>query len=228
MDRFSVIGLGRFGSRLARNLSTMGAEVIAIDRDRRIVEELRDQVTLAVALDSTDEQALRLQGIDQVDCAVVCIGHDFEANALSTVLLKSLRVDRVIARAANDMQARILSRIGADSVVNPEDESSDRWANRLLSPALIDHVELGEGYAIVQLPTPESWRGKTLAELDLRTKHNVTIVAIKRRTPSASQSGAEEFEERVVDLPQPSSQLTTEDVLVLAGFDRDIRKLTSS
>jgi trk system potassium uptake protein TrkA len=225
MERFAIIGLGRFGSRLARNLSAKGAEVIAIDQDRRIVEELRDQVTLAVALDATDEQALRLQGVDQVDCAVVCMGHDFEANALSTVLLKNLRVNKVISRSANDMQARILSRIGADSVVNPEDESSDRWTNKLLSPFIIDHVEMGEGYAIVQMPTPEAWRGKTLSELDLRNKHNVTIVAIKRRTPSASASGAEEVEERVVDLPQPSSRLTSEDVLVIAGFDKDIRRL---
>lgn len=227
MERFAVIGLGRFGSRLARNLSAQGAEVIAIDRDRRVVEELRDQVTLAVALDATDEAALRLQGVDQVDCAVVCMGHNFEANALSTVLLKNLRVNKVISRSANDMQARILSRIGADSVVNPEDESSDRWTNRLLSPFIIDHVELGEGYAIVQMPTPEAWRGKSLAELDLRNRHNVTIVAIKRRTPSASPSGAEETEERVVDLPQPSSYLTADDLLVIAGFDRDIRKLPS-
>ncbi len=226
MERFAVIGLGRFGSRLARNLSAKGAEVIAIDKDRRVVEELRDQVTLAVALDATDEQALKIQGVDQVDVAVVCMGHDFEANALSTVLLKNLRVDRVVSRAANDMQARILSRIGADSIVSPEDEASDRWTNRLLLPFIIDHVELGEGYGIVQMPTPDSWRGKTLSELDLRSKHNVTMVAIKRRAPSAGPSGAEEVEERVVDLPQPTSRLTADDMLVIAGFDRDLRKLS--
>lgn len=225
MERFAIIGLGRFGSRLARNLSAKGAEVIAIDRDRRIVEELRDQVTLAVALDATDESALRLQGVDQVDCAVVCMGHDFEANALSTVLLKNLRISKVISRSSNSMQSRILSRIGADSVVSPEDESSDRWTNRLLSPFLIDHVELGEGYAIVQMPTPEAWRSKTLMDLNLRTKHNVTMVAIKRLTPSASASGAEEVEDRVVDLPLPTSKLSSDDVLVIAGYDRDIRKL---
>ncbi len=226
MERFAIIGLGRFGSRLARNLSAKGAEVIAIDKDRRVVEELRDQVTLAVALDATDEQALKIQGVDQVDVAVVCMGHDFEANALSTVLLKNLRVDRVVSRAANDMQARILSRIGADSIVSPEDEASDRWTNRLLLPFIIDRVELGEGYGIVQMPTPDTWRGKTLSELDLRAKHNVTMVAIKRRAPSAGPSGAEEVEERVVDLPQPTSRLTADDVLVIAGFDRDLRKLS--
>lgn len=225
MERFAVIGLGRFGSRLAKNLSAAGAEVIAIDRDRAIVEDLRDQVTLAIAMDSTDEQALKMQGIDQVDCAVVGIGHNFEANALTTVLLKALRVKRVISRSGNDMQAQILRRIGADSVVSPEDEAADRWAGRLLTPFLIDHVELAEGYALVQMRTPEAWQGRTLQELDLRRKHNVTVVAIKRRVQTTTQTGEEAFEERVLDLPLPTSRLGRDDTIVLAGFDADLEKL---
>lgn len=225
MERFAVIGLGRFGSRLSKNLAAQGAEVIAIDRDRAIVEEIRDQVTLAISLDATDEQALKIQGVDQVDCAVVGIGHNFEANALTTVLLKSLRVERVISRAANDMQARILSRIGADAVVRPEDEAADRWARRLLAPYVIDHVALAEGYALVQLPVPADWQNKTLAELELRRKHKVTVVAIKRRIETASETGVDSFVERVVDVPQPSSRLEPHDTLVIAGFDADLEKL---
>ncbi len=225
MERFAVIGLGRFGSRLAKNLAASGAEVIAIDKDRAIVEELRDQVTLAIAMDATDEQALKIQGVDQVDCAVVGIGHDFEANALATVLLKSMRVKRVMSRAGNDMQAQILRRIGADSVVSPEDEAADRWAHRLLAPFLIDHVELAEDYALVQLGAPDIWVGKTLAELDLRRKHNVTVVAIRRRVQVSSESGEDAFEERVVDVPLPTSRIGPGDTLVIAGFNRDVEKL---
>lgn len=225
MERFAVIGLGRFGSRLAKHLAASGAEVIAIDRDRAIVEDLRDQVTLAIALDATDEQALRIQGVDQVDCAVVGIGHNFEANALTTVLLKSMRVKRVVSRAGNDMQAQILRRIGADSVVSPEDEAADRWSNRLLSPFVIDHVELAENYALVQIPVPEGWQGKNLAELDLRRKFNITVVAIRRRVVSSSETGADTFEERVVDVPLPTSRLGRDDTLVIAGFNADLEKL---
>jgi len=225
MERFAVIGLGRFGSRLAKNLAAAGAEVIAVDSDRRIVEELRDQVTLAIALDATDEQALKLQGVDQVDCAVVGIGHNFEANALTTALLKSLRVKRVISRAANQMQAKILSRIGADSVVSPEDESADRWSHRLLSPFMIDHVELGEGYALVQMATPGDWKGKTLAELDLRKRFNVTIVAIKRRVEGSAPSGVDTADTRVVDVPLPTSRLGSDDTIVIAGYDTDLERL---
>jgi len=225
MERFAVIGLGRFGSRLAKNLAASGAEVIAIDRDRQIVEELRDQVTLAIAMDATDEQALKIQGIDQVDCAVVGVGHNFEANALATVLLKSMRIKRVISRSGNDMQAQILRRIGADSVVSPEDEAADRWAHRLMAPFVIDHVELAENYALIQMAVPEPWQGRTLAELDLRRKHKVTVVAIRRRVQTSSESGIDSYEERIVDVPLPSSRLTSEDTLVIAGFNEDLAKL---
>jgi trk system potassium uptake protein TrkA len=225
MERFAVIGLGRFGSRLARNLAQSGAEVIAVDRDRRVVEELRDQVTLAIALDATDEAALKGQGIDAVDCAVVGIGHNFEANALTTALLKSLRVTRVISRAGNQMQAKILARIGADGVVNPEDESADRWSHRLLSPFMIDHVELGEGYALVQIGVPAEWRGKTLAELDLRKRYSVTVVAIKRRIEAATPSGVDADGGAQIDTPLPNSRVGAEDTLILAGFNKDLERL---
>lgn len=238
MDRFAVIGLGRFGARLAQNLAAAGAEVIAIDHSRQIVEELRDKVTLAIALDATDEQALRLQGIDQVDCAVVGIGNNFEANALATVLLKSVGVKRIISRAGNQMQAQILQRIGADGVVRPEDEAADRWSHRLLAPFTIDHIELAENYAIIQLPTPGAWVGKSLADLDMRRKFQVTLVAIKRLASgpkkdgdAPSKAGAAEPEdagasaERVVEAPLPTSRLRESDILVIAGFDQDIEKL---
>ncbi len=225
MDRFAIIGLGRFGSRLAASLSSSGAEVIAIDINRTVVEELRDRVTLAIAMDATDEQALKLQGVDQVDCAVVGMGQNFEANALTTALLKNLRVKRVIARSRSAMQARILARIGADGVVSPEDEAADRWAHRLLAPYIIEHTEIGSGYALVQIPTPEVWAGKHLADLDLRAKHNVTIVAIKRRVATDTSAGAESYDDYVLDMPQPSSRLNPEDTLVIAGFDDDIKKL---
>jgi len=222
MERYAVIGLGRFGTQLATNLAAAGAEVIAIDRDRQIVEDLRDRVTLAIALDSTDEGALRLQGIEQVDCAVVGIGHDFEAAALSTVILKRLGLSRVISRAGNDMQAQILRSIGADGVVQPEDESAERWSNRLLAPFIIDHVELGEGYGLVQMKAPKAWTDTPLADINVRNSHNVTIVAIKRLRNGEEGAAAQD---RTVILPQPDSKLRESDTLVIAGFDKDLKRL---
>lgn len=224
MNRFAVIGLGRFGSRLATNLAAAGAEVIAIDRNRQIVEDLRDKVTLAIALDATDEQALKIQGVDQVDCAVVGVGQDFEANALTTALLKSLGVPRVVSRAGNQMQAEILTRIGADGVVRPEDESAERWTHRLLAPTTIDHIELGDGYALVQRTPPEAWVGKALSELDLRKNHRITVVAIRRARADAGPVDDPRVE-RSVETPMPGSRLAKSDILVIAGFDRDLEKL---
>jgi trk system potassium uptake protein TrkA len=130
MQRFAIIGLGRFGGRLAVNLASAGQEVIAVDNDAHLIEEFRDSVTLAIALDATDEQALLMHGLDKVDVAVVGIGDNFESNILATVLLKQLGVPRVISRAMSPMAARILSRIGADEVV--EIQAPRSWLGKTL------------------------------------------------------------------------------------------------
>ncbi|NOG55068.1 MAG: TrkA family potassium uptake protein [Planctomycetes bacterium] len=225
MQRFAVIGLGRFGSRLAINLSRSGAEVLAIDKNRELVESLSDQVTVAVCLDATDERALRQQGLDKIDCAVVSIGDDFEANVLTTVLLKHLRVKTVIARAASYTQGAIQSRIGADAVVNPEDEAADRWAHRLLAPFMIEHVEIAAGYGLIQLPTPVDWQNKTLLELDLRSRFRVNVVAVKKGKQADPDDVNTEPEEFVVVTPMPDTVLLEGDILVLAGVDDDLEKL---
>ncbi len=230
MERFAVIGLGRFGSRLAINLSQAGAEVIAIDIERERVESLRDKVALALRLDATSEEALRAQGIDEVDAVVVGIGHNFEVNSLTTVLLKSMGVQKVISRAANPMQAEILRRIGADAVANPEDESADRWMHLLLSPFIVEHQELSPGFSLIQMPTPRSWVGKKLRELDLRREHQVNIVAIKRAAPQSRREENREDEEsttleRRVDFPLPEMELVEDDVLILAGRDEDVKRI---
>ena len=124
MERFAIIGLGRYGRRLGRLLHEAGAEVIATDKDRMLVEDIRDHVTLAVCRDGTDDEALRSQGIDKVDVAVVAMGDAFEDAVMTTVLLKRLGVKRVISRAATQIRGEILSQVGADDIVNPERESA--------------------------------------------------------------------------------------------------------
>jgi trk system potassium uptake protein TrkA len=221
MQKYAVIGLGRFGSRLAMQLAEAGAEVVGIDRDEPIIEQIRDAVTLAVAMDGTDEQALRAQGLEQVDAAVVGIGADFESTVLTTVVLKHLGVPRVIARAGSRRAAEILSRIGATEVVNPEDEAADRWANRLLSPQFLSQYELETGYSIVEMKAPDRWVGQTLAQLDLRREANVHVVAIK---PTAAPDDEAEATRRV-QLPGPHEPLKATDVLVLLGSDQALQQL---
>lgn len=222
MQQFAVIGLGRFGLRLAVNLATAGQQVIAVDRNVRLVEEIRDRVTLAVALDATDEEALRAQGIDQVDVAVVGIGDDFEARVLTTVILKQLGVARVISRAITPIGTSIMKRVGADEVVNPENESADRWAVRLAHPWFLSHFELDPGYSIVEINTPASWAGKTLAQLQLRKEMDLHVVAVKH-------FGTDQVQPRLgrptLRVPRPDDPLGRHDVLMVMGSDEDLSRL---
>lgn len=221
----AVIGLGRFGSHIAETMAKAGVEVIAVDKNRDLVDRIRDQVTAAIAFDATDEEELRFHGIDKANVVVVAIGDNFEANLLTTVTLKSLKVPQVVSRVASRMQGRILREIGADIVVNPEDEAAERWANRLLTPHIIDHIELAEGYGLVQMVTPPDWVDKTLAELNIRLEHHVNIVAIKRQKAVEDGNGERRIIERIVDVPLPTSKLESEDILILAGRESDLEKL---
>ena len=225
MQRFAVIGLGRFGGRLARTLTASGAEVIAIDHATRLVEAVRDEVTLAVRLDSTDEEALQAQGVADVDAAIVGIGEDFEAAVLTVAVLKSLGVPRIYARAENDIQGRILGRVGADDIVNPERESALRWAHRLTLPHLRQYIDLGEHHAMVYATAPPTFCHKTLAELSLRARHGVNLVAIQRQVRVQSDSQADPVTAPVMSVPQADTTILPDDVLILVGSNEALAKL---
>jgi len=219
MESYAVIGLGRFGMRLATLLAEAGAEVIAVDCNRELVEDVRDRVSLAVCLDSTEEHALRAQGIDRVDVAVVGVGGDFENAALTTAILKQMGVRRVISRAASEIRAQILTRIGADDIVNPEKESAERWCGRLLAPEIMARIELAEGYSLVQVAAPESFLHRTLEDLAVRKKYRVNIVAIRR---TLAQEGSPAVRHQVICVPMADTIVMPGDVLVLIGADEAI------
>jgi len=222
MECFAVIGLGRFGVRLATSLADAGAEVIAIDRNRELVDRIKDRVALAVCLDATDEEALRTQGIDKVDAAVVGIGTSFEEAVLCTVILKQIGVPRVISRATTTTRGQVLSRVGADDIANPERESADRWCNRLLTPAVMERIVLAEGYSLVQVQAPESFHHKTLADLAVNTRYKVLVVAIRRTEEQHAAEGAIGPRQQVISAPGPSDVIRPGDVLVLIGKDSAI------
>jgi len=222
MESFAVIGLGRFGMRLATLLADAGAEVIAVDSRRDLVEGARDRVALAVCLDATDAEALKSQGIDKVDVAVVGVGESFEDNVLTTVTLKEIGVPRVISRATSRVRAEILTRVGADDVVNPEKEAAERWTNRLMAPSIMDRIELAEGASLVQLAAPTSFFNKTLEQLDLRKTHRVNVVAI-RRTARQTDGGQTTERQLVISVPAGDTAVREGDVLILIGADEAIQ-----
>ena len=223
MERFAVIGLGRFGRHLAALLAKAGAEVIAVDQNRDIVEAVRDRVALAVCLNSLDEEALVAQGIDKVDVAVVGMGSSFEDSALTTLILKErLGVAKVVSRATSQSRAEILSNIGADQVVNPEREAAERWCSHLMSPAILERIVVAEGHSLVQVPAPENFHEKTLKDLNIRGKYGVNVVAIRRTAEETDEDGKVHTRQFLLSVPMPDSKIEPNDVLVLIGSDEAI------
>ena len=216
----AVLGLGRFGQRIATQLSKGGQAVIACDYDRDAVERIAPKVAQAIVVDVTDESALKARGVHKVKAAVVAIGEDFEAGVLATVIMKHLEVPRVIARARSGTTAQVLKRVGASDVVLAEDEAADRWAARLLGPGVLNQIEFHEGHSIVEFAAPTSWVGKSLAELGVRQKHNLHVVAVKRKDDEAP-SGM-----RIAVLP-PTEALLETDVLIVMGQDEHLKALAA-
>lgn len=227
MKRFAVIGLGRFGRRLAQALTESGHEVIAMDNREELIERFRDEVALAVCLDATDPEPLRAQDVANLDAAVVSIGEDFEANCLATANLKSLGVKHVVSRAGSDTQRRILLSIGADQVIFPEEEMAERLASQLANPNIVEHLALAEGHGLVQIRAPAEWHDRTLGEIDLRRKYEVNLVAIRRPVKVRNEDGVETVTEEVLDLPMAHTIIREGDVLVLVGSTESLANLPS-
>jgi len=227
MRRFAVIGLGRFGKKLAIALAMSGADVIAIDKDRNEIELIRDQVSLAVRLDSTDEEALKAQGVDKVDVAIVGIGQGqtgqgFESAILTVVNLRQMGVKEIFARAENLIAGEVFSKVGATEVIYPEIESAQRWAYKLIAPQIGEKIDFAPGYSLARIKSPASFNGKTVMDLQLRQKYNVNLVAIKRGEHSKA---SKQEKGEIINVPMPSTVIYQDDILMVAGSDADLAKL---
>ena len=220
MQRFAVIGLGRFGSQLAKALTKAGVEVIAIDKDRKIIEQISDEVTMAVRLNGTDEDALRAQGVDKVDVAIIGIGQDFEANILTTVTLKSMGVKNICARAERKTHGQILRRIGADEIIFPEDESALRWSFKLTAPQIGEKLEFAPGFSLAQYTAPAGFDNKTLLDLQLRKKYNVNLIGLRHAAADEQKTT-----QQIINVPLPETIIQKGDLLWVVGSDENLAKL---
>ena len=179
MKSYVVIGLGRFGQTLARQLCMLGAEVLAMDVNQDLVQQVSDDVTHAVVGDAQDKDVLRALGVRDFDCAIVAIGSDLAASVLTVMNLKELEVPYIIGKAHDDTHRRVLEKLGVDRVVIPEQENATRLARSLNSHNVLDYIELSEDYGILEIPAPRAWVGKTLKELNIRAKLGVNIIAVE-------------------------------------------------
>ena len=179
MKQFVVIGLGRFGSNLARTLYKLGNQVLALDMDKQKVEKIKDEVTEAIIADAKDVETLS-EFIDKdIDTVILATGTDIEMSVLSVLYLKQIGVKHIIAKAKNDDHGRILKSLGVEEVIYPERDIAERLAESLNMSSLIAHIPLAPEYSLVEIATPEKFFGKSLEELDIRNKYGITVIGIK-------------------------------------------------
>ena len=204
MKSYVVIGLGRFGNTLARQLCKLGAEVLAMDVHNDLVQQVAEDVTHAVVGDAQDKDVLRALGVRDFDCAIVAIGTDLAASVLTVMNLQELGVPYIICKAHDETHSRVLKKLGVDKVVIPEQENATRLARSLHSHNVLDYIELSEDYGILEIPAPKSWVGKTLKELNIRAKLGVNIIAVENNKKTNVS-------------PAADYQIQQEDVLVVLG-----------
>ncbi|MBS4198797.1 TrkA family potassium uptake protein [Bacillus sp. FJAT-49732] len=209
--QFAVIGLGRFGGSICRELAEQGMEVLAMDKNEDRVNEFASIATHAVIADTTDENILKSLGIRNFDHVIVAIGEDIQSSILTTLMLKEIGVNHITVKAQNDYHEKVLLKIGADYVVHPERDMGKRIAHYIVSNNILDYLELSDEYSIVEIKVNDLLTGKSLMELDVRAKYGLNIVAIKR--------GSE-----IIVSPQADDPLKKDDILIVIGADSDINR----
>ena len=212
MKSFLVIGLGRFGSAVARELASLGQEVLVLDEDEENVQHIADDVTQAIRGDAQDEAVLRSVGARNFDCCIVAVGTDMEASILITVMLKEMGAKYVVAKAQSPVHARVLERVGADRVVLPESEMGQRLAQRLVRTNVVDYIGVSEDFSI--LDPPKSWIGRSLGQLGVRARYQVNVLAIRH-----GEGG------QVDVTPQASQVIGADDLLIVIGTNENVDKL---
>ncbi|MGI6093020.1 MAG: TrkA family potassium uptake protein [Veillonellaceae bacterium] len=210
--QFAVIGLGRFGSSVAKTLHDMGYEVLAIDDNEERVQDFSDKVTHVVQADTTDENSLKALGIRNFDVVIVAIGQNIQANMLTTLQLQEMGVPYIVAKAQNALHGKMLEKIGADRVIYPERDMGQRVAHNLVSTNVLEFIALSPDISMVEVTAPKILTGKSLAETNLRAKYGINVLAIKRK-------------DEIIVPPEPSEKILTGDILIVVGGNEGVQRL---
>ena len=214
MKRVVVVGLGIFGSNIAKELFQNGFEVIAIDKNKEMINHIRDFSTKAILADATDKELLEMIGIQPDDIVIVSFGEDLAASTLLTLHLKELKVKDIIVKAPNEDHKRILEKIGATEVIIPEKEMASKVAKSLISPNVLDYLPVSEDFTISEVAPPSSFLGKTIAELRLRGKYHIEVIAIR-----------DVLSDRIQLVPRADFVIKDSDILIVIGKEQDIQKI---
>ena len=214
--KFAVIGLGSFGSNVAKTLYEKGNEVLAVDSDKEKIEEVKTFVSHAVNMDSADKENLQALGIQEMDVVVVSLGPEMEASILTVLYLHEIGAKRIVAKALTEDHAKILEAVGATDVIYPEKDMAIKTALKLSCPNVLEYLPLISGFGIQEIAPPERFIGKTLRELDLRNKYGVQVMAIKEIIP-----------EKTTFVPRANFVIKDSDILIIMGEEKALEKVNS-
>jgi trk system potassium uptake protein TrkA len=214
MKRVVVIGLGIFGFNIAKDLYENGLEVIAIDKNKEVIQKIRDFSTKAVLADGADKEVIESIGIQPDDVVIISFGEDLAASTLITLHLKELKVKNIIVKAPNEDHKHVLEKVGATEVVIPERAMADKVAKSLISPNVLDYIPLSEDYTICEMAPSPGFMGKTIGELHLRSKYHIEVIAVREMLP-----------ERLTMVPRSDFVIKDSDILVVIGKEKDIQKI---
>jgi len=212
MRSFVILGLSRFGRSVAKALYEMGQEVLAIDENEEMIQNISDYVTCAMVGNINDENVLKAAGIKNYDAAVVSTGKDLSSSILVIQTLKDMGIRYIVAKAQNEMHAKVLTKLGVDRVVFPEQDMGERVARNLVLTNIIDYIELSPDYTIIEIKSPQNWENKTLKKLNVRAKYGIYIIAIKNGL-------------QINVAPAADYIVSSGDILVVIGSNSEIDKL---
>jgi len=211
---FLVIGVGRFGTSVAKTLYKLGHDVMVVDGNEKLIQQISDEVTSAVQADSTSEDALEVLGVKDYDAVILAIGVDIQASIMTAILLVEMGAREIIAKAQTELHGKALSKIGVHRVIYPERDTGQKLAHSLNAPTIIDMIELSDDYSVVEVNAPDNMIGKSLKELDLRARYGVSIIALRR-----------EDEGKTNISPVAEDVIEDHDIIVAIGENKALLKL---
>lgn len=223
--KYIVLGLGIFGSSIAKKLTEMGNEVIGVDISMSKVDGIKEKITHAISLDATDMEAVKNLPLNDTDIVIIGIGEDKGANIMAAALMKQMNVKRLISRAVDPLQRMVLETMGIDEIIHPEKETADRWAQRLNLEGVVDSFELDSEFSIVETRIPKEYHEKTIRELDIKKQFNLLILTTMKVSKSQNELGTQTEKASVQGIAKADTVLYKDEIMVLYGHNKDIKNL---
>jgi|TARA_R110000796_G_scaffold159169_3_gene275801 trk system potassium uptake protein TrkA len=222
--KYIIVGLGNFGASLAEKLTAQGNEVIGIDTSMSKVDSFKEKISHTICMDATDEFTVSGLPLKDTDIVIIAIGEDQGSNVMVTALFKNLSVKRLISRAINPLHEKVLKALGVDEIVHPEQETAERWAKKLCMNNVVDSFELGENYSIIEASVPEEYVGQSIRDMGFRKRFNLLILTTIKKIEVNSTLGKSKIESKVQGVATPELVLEKDDILVLYGSNKDLKK----